>query len=222
MQSILPPSFTRLVQLLTIMPGIGKKSGQKIALELLLKKPTDTQQLAEQLQLCLGSLQACEQCRNLCLKEQGLCPICLDPGRDASCLCIVESISSLLSIEETGTFKGLYFVLRGQLSPIDHIGPEQLGIPLLLSNIQCAPPREVILATSPTIEGDSTAYYISEKLDHQSIHVSRLATGIPMGMDFEFINTHTLHQALQERTAIKQPLLCEANQSSTADDKSSL
>jgi len=198
---VLPKLFTDLVAALTILPGVGPKSAQRMALHLLLNKPSQAQELAETLQKNLSDIRYCERCR--CLTEQTTCAICLDPQRDASTICIVENLSDLLSIEQTATYRGHYFVLMGCLSPIDRVGPEQLGIPTLLDYIESNAVNEIILANNPTIEGEATAHYLASKIASH-IKVSRLASGIPIGTELTYVNDHTLHQALSERKEIQR------------------
>lgn len=182
------------------MPGIGKKSAQRIALHLLQKRTHDAQLLADQLSFCLEHLHTCSTCRNLCEATNAQCSLCMDTKRRTDILCVTETLADVISIEQTTAFTGTYFILHGKLSPIDRVGPEQLGIEQLLSRIQQEPIEEIILATSSTLEGNSTAEYIAETLSETSVRISRLATGIPLGTDFEYINQHTLFQALSKRT----------------------
>ena len=198
---VLPKLFTDLVTALTILPGVGPKSAQRMALHLLLNKPSQAQELAETLQKNLTEIRYCERCR--CLTEQNTCAICLDPQRDPSIICVVENLSDLLSIEQTATYRGRYFVLMGCLSPIDRVGPEQLGIPTLLDYMESHAINEVILANNPTIEGEATAHYLASKIAPH-IKVSRLASGIPIGTELTYVNDHTLHQALSERREIQR------------------
>lgn len=196
---ILSPSLQKLIQKLTILPGVGPKSAQRMAIYLLQKKKLASLELAEQLQYCLENIHACAQCRNFA--EAELCQLCQDPKRDSSIWCIVESIADLISIEQTGVFQGRYFVLMGHLSPIERIGPEELGIPLLLQHCQNHPIKEIILATNATIEGQVTANYLTEQIP-KSIKITRLASGVPIGAELEYLNDNTLFQAISQRTEI--------------------
>lgn len=194
--SIITPSLQALIQKLTILPGVGPKSAQRMAIYLLQKKRSETHQLTQCMMDCLEKVQHCQRCRNFC--EQTFCPICENPKREQNILCVVESIADLMTIEQTGIYQGLYFVLMGHLSPIDRIGPEELGIPKLLSMVDEQGFEEVILATNPTIEGEITASYITEYLP-KHIRATRLATGVPVGSELEHLNDNTLHLALTQR-----------------------
>ena len=170
-----------LIEALTILPGVGKKSAQRMALFLLDKNKDGAAHLAKTLEECLETIQRCEVCRQL--TSEPVCRICSDSSRDVYSLCVVESPSDVLAIESTGGFKGRYFVLMGRLSPIDGISPDDLGIPDLLRHIQHTQIEEVILATSSTVEGDATASFIKDHL--QSVKVSRISYGIPIGGELE-------------------------------------
>ena len=198
---VLPQLFTDLIEALTVLPGVGPKSAQRMALHLILNKPNQALSLAQKIEENLNTIRYCQRCR--CLTENEVCQICLDPQRDQSIICVVENLSDLLSLEQTATYKGLYFVLMGCLSPIDRIGPEQLGIPTLLEQIENNAISEVILANNPTIEGEATAHYLSKKIPAKT-KVTRLASGIPIGTELTYVNDHTLHQALSERKEIER------------------
>jgi recombination protein RecR len=197
---ILPTRLKALIQNLTILPGVGPKSAQRMALHILQNKKTQAQQLSESIQDCLQHMRQCQQCNSLC--DAVLCCICQDQERDHSLICVVESLSDLISIEQTGIYRGIYFVLSGHLSPIEQIGPEQLNIPTLLSHIHQQDINELILATNATIEGEATAHFIVSHIE-KKIKISRLASGIPVGTELEFLNNNTLHQALSERKEIE-------------------
>ena len=187
-----------LIEALTILPGVGKKSAQRMALFLLDKNKDGAAHLAKTLEECLETIQRCEVCRQL--TSEPICRICSDSSRDVYSLCVVESPSDVLAIESTGGFKGRYFVLMGRLSPIDGISPDDLGIPDLLRHIQHTQIEEVILATSSTVEGDATASFIKGHL--QSVKVSRISYGIPIGGELEYVDGNTIARAIQGRIEI--------------------
>ena len=187
-----------LIEALTILPGVGKKSAQRMALFLLDKNKDGALHLAQTLEECLGAIQRCEVCRQL--TSESICRICSDESRDVYSLCVVESPSDVLAIESTGGFKGRYFVLMGRLSPIDGVSPDDLGIPDLLRHIQGAKIEEVILATSSTVEGDATAAFINDHLE--SVKVSRISYGIPIGGELEYVDGNTIARAIQGRIVI--------------------
>jgi len=187
-----------LIEALTILPGVGKKSAQRMALFLLDKNKDGALHLAQTLEECLGAIKRCEVCRQL--TSESICRICSDKSRDVYSLCVVESPSDVLAIESTGGFKGRYFVLMGRLSPIDGVSPDDLGIPDLLRHIQGAKIEEVILATSSTVEGDATAAFINDHLE--SVKVSRISYGIPIGGELEYVDGNTIARAIQGRIVI--------------------
>lgn len=197
--SILPKQLKRLIQRLTILPGVGPKSAQRMALYILQNKKLQTEELAESLTECLQNLLKCQQCNNF--SDSAICQICSDSNRNQKMICIVESLSDLISIEQTGIYRGLYFVLSGHLSPIEQIGPEELNIPNLLSRIHSSTIEEIILATNATIEGEATAHYIVSHIE-KNIKITQLASGIPIGTELEFLNNNTLYQALSDRKEV--------------------
>tara|TARA_B100001029_G_C15063693_1_gene461141 strand:+ start:1467 stop:2054 length:588 start_codon:yes stop_codon:yes gene_type:complete len=187
-----------LIEALTILPGVGRKSAQRMALYLLDKNKDGALHLAKTLEECLASIQRCEICRQLTSKP--ICNICSDDSRDSYSICVVENPSDVLAIESTGGFKGRYFVLMGRLSPIDGVSPKDLGIPELLHHIQQTKIEEVIIATSSTVEGDATASFINDHLD--SVKVSRISYGIPIGGELEYVDGNTIARAIQGRVII--------------------
>lgn len=198
---LLPTRLKVLIQNLTILPGVGPKSAQRMALHILQNKQAQAHQLADSIHDCLLHMRQCQQCNSLC--DEPLCGICADAERDHGLICVVESLSDLISIEQTGIYRGIYFVLSGHLSPIEQIGPEQLNIPTLLTHIHNQSIQEVILATNATIEGEATAHFITTHIE-KKVKISRLASGIPVGTELEFLNNNTLHQALSERKEVEQ------------------
>ena len=187
-----------LINALTILPGVGKKSAQRMALYLLDRNKDGASILANTLSDALDNIQRCEFCRML--TSNNLCKICLDTARDIKKICVVESPSDVLAIESTGGYRGKYFVLLGRLSPIDGIGPEELGINDLLSMIEKEEIAEIILATSSTVEGDATAIYITDHV--KNAKVSRISYGIPIGGELEYVDGTTIARAIEGRVEI--------------------
>ena len=188
----------KLINALTVLPGIGKKSAQRMALYLLDKNKTGAREIASSLNEALNNIQRCKSCRMLTTND--LCHICEDERRDSQCICVVESPSDLLAIESTGGFEGKYFVLMGRLSPLDNLGPDDLGIPFLLEKIKKDDIKEIILALSSTVEGDATAMFIK---DHaENIKVSRISYGIPIGGELEYVDSNTIARSIIGRVEI--------------------
>ena len=187
-----------LINSLTILPGVGKKSAQRMALYLLDKNKDGAGILAKTLEKAIDEIGRCSSCRML--TSNSLCKICSDNTRDKNSICVVENPSDVLAIESTGGFKGRYFVLLGRLSPIDGISPDDLGINDFLKLIKIENIKEVILATSSTVEGDATAIYIKDHIS--DIKVSRISYGIPIGGELEYVDGNTIARAIQGRTEI--------------------
>ena len=187
-----------LINSLTILPGVGKKSAQRMALYLLDKNKDGARILAKTLEKAIDEIGRCARCRML--TSNNLCKICSDNTRDMNSICVVENPSDVLAIESTGGFKGRYFVLLGRLSPIDGISPDDLGINDFLKLIEIENIKEVILATSSTVEGDATAIYIKDHINN--IKVSRISYGIPIGGELEYVDGNTIARAIQGRTEI--------------------
>ncbi|MDB6061207.1 MAG: recR [Verrucomicrobiaceae bacterium] len=195
------PLIDQLVQGLRCLPGVGPKSAQRMAFHLLERNREAGMQLAEVLQLALTQVGHCRECHTL--SELDICGICSDTRRDQHMLCIVESPGDVLAFEQAGSYRGVYFVLMGHLSPIDGIGPEEIGINHLLERVQASAVSEVILATNPTVEGEATAYYITEQVKARGVLVSRIAHGVPLGGELEFVDSGTLAHALSGRRAVE-------------------
>ncbi len=195
------PLIDDLIESLRCLPGVGKKSAQRMALHLLERNRQGGAVLVQSLTLALDKLGSCEQCRTH--SETAVCRLCSQPERDTNTLCIVETPADVLAIEQGAGFKGLYFVLMGRLSPMDGIGPNELGLDRLISRLSDGLISEVIIATNPTIEGDATAHFIhqliSQQLDSQTINVTRIAHGIPIGGELEFVDSGTLAHAFAGR-----------------------
>lgn len=198
---MLSPLLDQLVQALRCLPGVGPKSAQRMALHLLERNRDGAQRLVESLGIALDQMGHCEQCR--ILTEETVCSLCSDPKRDDSLLCIVGSPADMLAIEQAGSYRGRYFILSGQLSPIDGIGPEQIGIPALVALLSERPVSELILANNPTVEGEATAYYIANLLQGHDILVSRIAHGVPMGGELEYVDGSTLSHAFNGRQKLR-------------------
>ncbi|EAT11950.1 recombination protein RecR [Bermanella marisrubri] len=194
----LSPLINELVEALTILPGVGPKSAQRLALHLLEKDQSGAHRLVGMLSKALDEVGHCKKCRNLTEKEY--CPICDDAKRTDEQLCVVETPAEVLAIEQTG-FKGRYFVLFGRLSPIDGIGPEKLGLDQLKQQVVENGVKEVILATNPTVEGQATSQYIQQMLQGSNVLITRIAHGVPLGGELEYVDGGTLAHALAGRKA---------------------
>ena len=186
-----------LKQALRRLPGVGPKSAQRMAFHLLERDREGAHILAQALIAAVEQIGHCRRCNNL--SENELCAICASPRRDASLLCVVESPADLQSLEHSGVYTGHYFVLMGRLSPLDGIGPEEIGIPRLEALLDEGTVKEVVLATNPTAEGEATAHYIGELVRARGIRATRIAYGIPVGGELEYIDRSTLARALSGR-----------------------
>jgi len=193
------PLIRQLIDSLRILPGVGQKTAQRMALQMLERDRSGGLRLAQALTQAMEGVGHCKQCRTLC--EEDLCPQCSDPRRDDSLLCVVEGPLDVYAVEQTG-YRGRYFVLKGHLSPLDGLGPEAIGIPELLARIQQAAFSEVILATNPTVEGEATAHYIAQLLANKGLIASRIAHGMPLGGELELVDGGTLAHALAGRRPI--------------------
>ena len=189
-----------LIEAFQVLPGVGPKSAQRMALHLLLRERRGGMYLSQTLHNAMQNVHQCQQCRNL--TEQDICALCQDARRDPKLLCVIESPADILAIEQAGGYRGYYFVLNGRLSPLEGIGPEQLGMDQLLARVQQLHPEELILATNPTVEGEATAHYIAQLVDGQVAKVSRIAHGVPLGGEIEYTDGGTLSHALQGRRSI--------------------
>jgi recombination protein RecR len=187
----------RLIEEFRRLPGIGRKSAQRLAFHVLRTSREDAARLAEALLDVKDNLGICAECNNI--SDAELCPYCRDSSRDHSQICVVEEVHNILPIETTRTFEGVYHVLHGSISPLRGIGPEQLKIKGLLDRIAKAEPKEIILATNPTVEGEATAVYLSRLLKPLGLKVTRIAMGIPVGSDLEFSDEVTISKSLENR-----------------------
>ena len=191
------PLIEQLIQAFTCLPGVGRKSAQRMTYHLLERDREGARVLAQALLDAADKIGHCQRCRTF--TEHELCSVCSQPGRDESVLCIVETPADVLAIEQATGFRGLYFVLMGHLSPLDGIGPDEIGLDHLLKRFRSEPISEVILATSTTVEGEATAHYITEMIDTNKMRVTRLAHGIPIGGELEFVSGSTLAHAFAGR-----------------------
>ncbi len=193
------PLIRQLIEALRILPGVGQKSAQRMALQLLERDRSGGLRLAQALTPAMEGVGHCQQCRTL--SEEEFCPQCTDPRRDDCLLCVVEGPLDVFAVEQTG-YRGRYFVLKGHLSPLDGLGPEAIGIPELEARIKAGVFSEIILATNPTVEGEATAHYIAQLLGGRGLTLSRIAHGVPLGGELELVDGGTLAHALAGRRPI--------------------
>lgn len=199
--SELPAPLDRLVRQLSRLPGVGRRSAQRIAFFLAREEGDDARRLAQAIAALPEELRHCERCGNLA--SEALCPICEDSRRDDSLLCVVEQPENLAAIERSGAFRGRYHVLGGAISPLHSIGPENLRIAELEERVREGRVREVVLATNPSVEGEATALFIARRLKPLGIAVSRPATGLPVGGDLDYVDGATLSRALEARRRVE-------------------
>ena len=191
--------LSRLVEALRVLPGVGPRSAQRMAYHLLQHDRAGAGELAQALAGALVSVRRCDKCNNF--SEEPLCALCRSPRRDAALLCVVETPADLAMVEQTLSYSGMYFVLMGRLSPLDGVGPRDIGLDRLQARVG-AEVQEVILATNFTNEGEATAHYIAEMLRPRGIKVSRIARGVPLGGELEYVDAGTISQALLDRRGI--------------------
>ncbi|GAA0860093.1 recombination mediator RecR [Aliiglaciecola litoralis] len=195
------PLISELITAFTSLPGVGKKSAQRMAFHLLERNRSGALQLSQALHDAMEHVKHCQACRTF--TESAVCEICADPSREESAqLCVVESPQDVLSIEQTSEFKGRYFVLMGHLSPIDGIGPSEIGLTELNTLLDSGKFKEVILATNPTVEGEATAHYIAQMCNDKQLSATRLAHGMPVGGELEYVDGNTLIHAFTGRRSI--------------------
>lgn len=192
-----PPALEQLIDSLRCLPGVGPKSAQRMAYYLLQRDRKGASGLASALETALEVVDHCKLCNTF--SEQPICPLCAADNRDKNLLCVVEMPTDLLMLENTHAYTGMYFVLMGRLSPLDGIGPKEIHLDKLIKRAQDGLVSEVILATNYTVEGEATAHYISELLKTRGIKTSRIARGMPMGGEIEYVDSGTLAQAMMER-----------------------
>jgi recombination protein RecR len=199
---VFSPALEALVDALRCLPGVGPKSAQRMALHLLERDREGAQALAVALGEAAERVGRCQRCRNL--TETPVCAICEDPRREATLLCVVETPADVLAIEQAGGYRGRYFVLMGHLSPIDSIGPEDIGLDRLQALVQEQGIEEVILATNPTAEGEATAWYLTDLLAADGVRMSRIAHGVPLGGELEYVDGSTLMHAFSGRQPVSR------------------
>lgn len=194
---VVPPALERLISDFCRLPGIGKKTATRLALYVLRHSAAEAHTMARNLAELHNSIRLCENC--FIFSERSPCAICADPKRDTGRICVVEESGDLLAIEKTGAFKGQYHVLHGVLSPMDGIGPEEIKVDGLVARIRRQKTTEVLIATSSTVPGEATASYLTRRLQGESVRLTRLACGIPMGMDIKYADELTLARAIETR-----------------------
>ncbi len=194
------PRLTQLIDALRALPGIGPKSAQRMAFHLLQDGRSAAHVLSQALDAALASVQRCQRCRML--TEEELCSICSSQQREPALLCAVESPADVVAIEQSGSYRGRYFVLMGHLSPLDGVGPEQLGVRELEAILDEGGVRELILATNPTVEGEATAHFLADLAVRRGLIASRIAHGVPIGGEIEYVDGGTLARALVGRQTV--------------------
>ncbi|MDC1312195.1 recombination mediator RecR [Burkholderiales bacterium] len=192
-----PQALESVIDSLKKLPGVGPKAAQRMAFHLMQHDKEAAQDIAEALINALGRVRHCDRCNNF--SEQPVCDLCQSANRDESVICVVEMPSDVQSIEQTQSFKGQYFVLLGRLSPLDGVGPKEIGLDRLIARASEDEVKEVIVATNFTNEGEATAHYISEKLIPLGLKVTRLSRGVPAGGEIEYVDIGTLAQSIIER-----------------------
>jgi recombination protein RecR len=194
------PLLEQLIEALRCLPGVGQKSAQRMAYHLLERDRDGGTRLSGALATAMERVGHCERCRDF--SEVPVCPICASASRDRSLLCAIESPADRLAIEQATGYRGLYFVLQGRLSPLDGIGPRELGLDRLASRLAEGEVRELIIATNPTVEGEATAHYLAQLARQGGVRPSRLAHGVPLGGELEYVDRGTLAHAFGSRTEI--------------------
>ena len=195
------PALQKLIDALRCLPGVGPKSGQRMTLHLLERDREGARLLSEALAEAVDRIGHCRLSRNF--TESDICEICNDSRRERNLICVVETPADVLAVEQSASFRGLYFVLMGHLSPIDGIGPEDIGLETFRQRVIDEGIEEVILATNPTVEGEATAYYLTEMLHPIGVQVSRIAHGVPLGGELEYVDGSTLAHALSGRRPVE-------------------
>ena len=195
------PLLNQLTDALRCLPGVGPKSAQRMALHLLERNREGGLQLSTVLSEAMQRIGRCKQCRDL--TELEICAVCANPRRDQSLLCVVGSPVDVLSVEQATAYKGLYFVLLGRLSPLDGIGPAELGLDQLAERLEKSPPAEMNIATNPTVEGEATSYYLQNMARKHQVRITRIAHGVPLGGELEFTDHSTLAHAFGSRLQVE-------------------
>ena len=194
------PLLLKLIESLRCMPGVGRKSAQRIAFHLLERDRAGASELSAALAEAVSGIGHCSRCRML--TEHDICNICSASGRDESQLCIVESPADVMAVEDATGYRGNYFVLMGHLSPLDGIGPDELGMPLLEERLAAGSAKEMIIATNPTVEGDATAHFLADLASKHGVQASRIAHGVPLGGELEYVDGGTLSHAFFGRRVV--------------------
>lgn len=196
---IFSPLLQQLIEALRCLPGVGPKTAQRMAFHLLERGRDGAAHISDSISVALEKIGHCRHCRML--TEEDICEICASKSRDQSVLCVVETPADVIAVEQSAAYRGLYFVLMGHLSPLDGIGPDELGMDLMTRRISEGLVQEVILATNPTVEGEATAHYIAELAERAGVRTTRIAHGVPMGGELEFVDGGTLTHAFAGRKA---------------------
>jgi recombination protein RecR len=194
---IMPPALTGLIDDLSRLPGIGRKTATRLALYLVRRPPGEARSLARSLATLHEHIRLCSNC--FAFSESDPCAVCADPKRTPQMICVVEGPADMMAIEKAGVFRGQYHILHGVLSPMDGIGPDEIKVGELLKRIRRQQVAEILIATSSTVPGEATASYLIERLQHEKVKISRLACGIPMGMDIKYADELTLARAIESR-----------------------
>lgn len=198
---VIPPALERLITDLNKLPGIGRKTATRLALYMLRRPAAEAKNLASDLIVLHETIHLCQQC--FTFSETDPCVICGNPNRNPRLVCVVEEPGDQIAIEKTGVFRGIYHILHGVIAPMDGIGPDELKIRELRQRVASGAVEEVLIATSSTVPGEATASYLADILQGANIRLSRLACGIPMGMDIKYADEHTLAKAIESRQSLK-------------------
>jgi recombination protein RecR len=197
----LPPALERLIEQFSRLPGVGNKTATRLALSIMRKPPAQAQDLAAALAELHGSIRLCSCCFSF--SQSDPCSICANPRRHGEIICVVEQSGDLLAIEKTQAYHGHYHILHGVLSPVDGVGPDEIKISELVARIRSGTIKEIIIATSSTVPGEATASYLTDVLQREKVQLTRLACGIPMGMDIKYADKYTLARAIEARLPTK-------------------
>ena len=192
-----PRSILKLIKNIAKLPGIGEKTAERLALHILRSPRTEVQKLSDSIIAAKENIRLCKKCFGL--SDDDVCQICSNPARDDGLLCVVEQPADMVAMEKSGAFKGRYHILSGVLSPMNGIGPDDIRLGELVAKIQSGRVKEVVLATSTTVEGEATAAYIKERLDTYPLRVTRIASGVPIGGDLKYVDQVTLKKAMEKR-----------------------
>ncbi|WP_440683397.1 recombination mediator RecR [Cysteiniphilum halobium] len=199
MQKLFSPRIESLIESLKVLPGVGKKTAQRMAIQLLDKKQQAARELSQAIENALVAIKHCQQCNMLC--EEELCHICSSVRRDNTQLCIVENMLDMMAIESAGVYGGKYFILHGRISPLDGIGPNELKLPKLKALVASLEVNEIVMALSPSVEGETTAHFISDMLKEYRCTISRIGFGVPFGGELEYLDQQTLTHAFKARVS---------------------